>query len=91
MYAAADGTVESAGPAGQYGNLIILTHDFGLSTRYGHLSRFNVRPGQHVTRGDVIGFVGSTGRSTGAHLHYEIRTNGKAINPLQLLTQPTSR
>jgi murein DD-endopeptidase MepM/ murein hydrolase activator NlpD len=91
VYAAADGTVESAGPAGQYGNLIILTHDFGLSTRYGHLSRFNVHAGQHVMRGDVIGFVGSTGRSTGAHLHYEIRTNGKAINPLQLLTRPASR
>jgi len=66
-------------------------HDFGLATRYGHLSAFNVKPGETVHRGDVIGFVGSTGRSTGAHLHYEILANGKLINPLQLLTQPTKR
>jgi murein DD-endopeptidase MepM/ murein hydrolase activator NlpD len=91
VYATADGTVETAAPSGEYGNLVVLTHGFGLSTRYGHLSRFNVRTGQHVTRGDVIGFVGSTGRSTGAHLHYEILTNGKQINPLQLLTQAVTR
>ena len=84
-------SVETAALAGQYGNLIELTHGFGLSTRYGHLSRFNVRGGQHVVRGDVIGFVGSTGRSTGAHLHYEILVNGKQINPLQLLTQAATR
>lgn len=91
VYATADGTVASAGPAGQYGNLIVLTHDFGLSTRYGHLSRFNVHAGQRVARGEVIGYVGSTGRSTGAHLHYEILANGKQINPLQLLTQAVAR
>ena len=91
VYATADGTVASAGPAGEYGNLIVLEHDFGLSTRYGHLSRFNVRSGQHVARGAVIGFVGSTGRSTGAHLHYEILANGRQINPLQLLTQAATR
>jgi murein DD-endopeptidase MepM/ murein hydrolase activator NlpD len=91
VYATADGVVASATPAGQYGNLIVLTHDFGLSTRYGHLSRFNVQAGQRVARGDVIGYVGSTGRSTGAHLHYEILANGKQINPLQLLTQAVSR
>jgi murein DD-endopeptidase MepM/ murein hydrolase activator NlpD len=91
IYATADGTVESAARAGEYGNLIVLTHAFGLSTRYGHMSAFNVTPGQHVKRGDVIGFVGSTGRSTGSHLHYEILANGKLINPLQLLTQPSTR
>ena len=69
----------------------MLRHDFGLATRYGHLSAFNVKPGTAVHRGDVIGFVGSTGRSTGAHLHYEILANGKLINPLQLLTQPAKR
>jgi murein DD-endopeptidase MepM/ murein hydrolase activator NlpD len=90
VYATADGTVESAARAGQYGNLIVLEHDFSLSTRYGHLSRFNVRPGQRVKRGDIIGYVGSTGRSTGAHLHYEILANGRRINPLQLLTRPTA-
>jgi murein DD-endopeptidase MepM/ murein hydrolase activator NlpD len=91
VYATADGIVASAGPAGEYGNLIVLTHNFGLSTRYGHLSRFNVKPGQQVTRGAVIAFVGSTGRSTGAHLHYEILANGQKINPLQLLTQAANR
>jgi murein DD-endopeptidase MepM/ murein hydrolase activator NlpD len=91
VYATADGHVESASYTGDYGNLIVLRHDFGLATRYGHLSRFNVSQGTTVHRGDVIGFVGSTGRSTGAHLHYEILANGKLINPLQLLTQPTKR
>ena len=89
VYATADGTVESASYTGDYGNFIVLKHDFGLSTRYGHLSRFNVAPGAKVKRGDVIGFVGSTGRSTGAHVHYEILANGKLINPLSLLTKPT--
>jgi murein DD-endopeptidase MepM/ murein hydrolase activator NlpD len=87
VYATANGTVESAAYSGEYGNLIVVRHDFGLSTRYGHLNKFNVRPGQTVTRGDIIGFVGSTGRSTGAHLHYEVLANGKLINPLPLLTQ----
>jgi murein DD-endopeptidase MepM/ murein hydrolase activator NlpD len=91
VYATADGQVQSATYTGDYGNLIVLRHDFGLATRYGHLSRFNVSPGATVRRGDVIGFVGSTGRSTGAHLHYEILANGKLINPLQLLTQPAKR
>jgi murein DD-endopeptidase MepM/ murein hydrolase activator NlpD len=87
VYATANGTVESAAYSGEYGNLIVIRHDFGLSTRYGHLSKFYVRPGQSVTRGDVIGLVGSTGRSTGAHLHYEVLANGKLINPLPLLTE----
>jgi murein DD-endopeptidase MepM/ murein hydrolase activator NlpD len=91
VYATANGTVESAQYSGPYGNLIVLRHDFGLATRYGHLSKFSVKPGASVQRGDVIGYVGSTGRSTGAHLHYEILANGKLINPLQLLTQPTKR
>ena len=91
VYATADGQVEAASYTGDYGNLIMLRHDFGLATRYGHLSAFNVTPGTTVHRGDVIGFVGSTGRSTGAHLHYEILANGKLINPLQLLTQPAKR
>jgi murein DD-endopeptidase MepM/ murein hydrolase activator NlpD len=91
VYATADGQVEAASYTGDYGNLIVLRHDFGLATRYGHLSAFNVTPGTTVRRGDVIGFVGSTGRSTGAHLHYEILANGKLINPLQLLTQPAKR
>ena len=87
VYATADGTVESAASSGDYGNLVVLQHDFGLSTRYGHLSKFARQAGHRVKRGDVIGYVGSTGRSTGTHLHYEILANGKLINPLQLLTQ----
>jgi murein DD-endopeptidase MepM/ murein hydrolase activator NlpD len=91
VYATADGTVEAAAYNGDYGNLIILRHGFGLTTRYGHLSGFNVKAGQEIKRGEVIGFVGATGRATGPHLHYEILANGKLINPLQLLTQPAIR
>jgi murein DD-endopeptidase MepM/ murein hydrolase activator NlpD len=90
VFATADGTVESTAYAGDYGNLIVLKHGFGLSTRYGHLSAFATRPGQQVKRGDVIGYVGSTGRSTGAHVHYEILANGQPLNPLQILTQPAA-
>ena len=91
VFATADGTVESASYTGDYGNLLVLKHGFELVTRYGHLSAFNVKPGQAVKRGEVIGYVGATGRATGAHLHYEILANGKLINPLQLLTQPAIR
>ena len=87
VFATADGVVDTASYTGDYGNLIVLKHEFGLATRYGHLSAYRVKPGQRVKRGDVIGYVGSTGRSTGAHLHYEILANGQLINPLQLLTQ----
>jgi murein DD-endopeptidase MepM/ murein hydrolase activator NlpD len=91
VYATADGRVDGAGYEGEYGNLITVRHDFGITTRYGHLSGFNVKRGQMVHRGDVIGYVGSTGRSTGAHLHYEILVNGKLLNPMQLLAQPPTR
>jgi murein DD-endopeptidase MepM/ murein hydrolase activator NlpD len=87
VQATADGSVDSAAYSGDYGNLVVLKHSFGLATRYGHLSAFAVKPGQTVKRGDIVGYVGATGRATGAHLHYEILVNGKLINPLQLLTQ----
>ena len=90
VYATADGTVESAAYSGDYGNLVVLDHGFGLATRYGHLSRFRVEPGQTVKRGQVIGSVGATGRATGAHLHYEILFDGHLLNPLELLTQPAA-
>jgi murein DD-endopeptidase MepM/ murein hydrolase activator NlpD len=90
VFATADGTIESAAYTGDYGNLIVIKHGFGLSTRYGHLSGFAAKPGQAVKRGAVIGYVGSTGRATGAHVHYEILANGRLINPLQLLTQPAN-
>lgn len=85
VHAPADGVVASAGQNGNYGNLLVLEHGYGISTRYGHLSRFAASPGTRVHRGDVIGYVGSTGRSTSAHLHYEILLNGRLTNPLALL------
>ena len=88
ILATADGTVLSATHGGNYGNLVIIDHGFGITTRYGHLSRFGVSNGQRISRGDVIGYVGSTGRSTSPHLHYEILVNGKLINPLNLLARP---
>jgi murein DD-endopeptidase MepM/ murein hydrolase activator NlpD len=86
--ATADGVVESAAPNGAYGNAVLINHGFGISTRFGHLSAFAVRAGQQVHRGDVVGFVGSTGHATGPHLHYEILFNGQQINPLRLLARP---
>jgi murein DD-endopeptidase MepM/ murein hydrolase activator NlpD len=88
VYSTADGTVISATAAGNYGNLVIIDHGFGIETRYGHLSAFKVKAGQQVKRGDLLGLVGSTGRATGAHLHYEVRANGRILNPLQLLLNP---
>jgi murein DD-endopeptidase MepM/ murein hydrolase activator NlpD len=80
--APADGTVVKAEWANGYGNVIYISHGFGYSTRYGHLSTFAVHPAQHVKRGDILGYVGSTGRSTGPHLHYEVRLNNNPVNPL---------
>jgi murein DD-endopeptidase MepM/ murein hydrolase activator NlpD len=91
VFATADGVIESASFSGDYGNLVVLRHAFGLTTRYGHLSAFATSTGKQVKRGDVIGYVGATGRATGAHLHYEIIANGRLINPLQLLTRTTAR
>jgi murein DD-endopeptidase MepM/ murein hydrolase activator NlpD len=86
VYATADGVVETASYSGDYGNMVVLTHNFGLSTRYGHLSRFAVAAGTDVKRGEVIGYVGATGRATGSHVHYEVLVNGTPIDPLQILT-----
>ena len=91
VYATAAGTVSHVGFQGGYGNLIVLDHGFGLQTRYGHLLNYTVKVGQNVKRGDVIGHVGNTGRSTGYHLHYEVLANGKLLNPLQLLSQQNPR
>jgi len=88
VHATADGIVSTAGYNGNYGNSVLIDHGYGISTRFGHLSSFVVGSGQPVKRGEVIGFVGSTGRATSAHLHYEILLNGQAINPLRLLAKP---
>ena len=85
--ATADGVVAVAERSGTYGNLVEIDHGYGIVTRYGHLSRFRASAGQPIHRGDVIGFVGSTGRSTSAHLHYEILLNGKITDPMKLLAQ----
>ena len=82
VQATADGVVTSAGWRGGYGILISLGHGGGVQTRYAHLSAIAVRPGTQVRAGQVIGYVGSTGNSTGPHLHYEVRVNGRAVNPL---------
>lgn len=89
VYATADGKVSSVGRNGEYGNLVVIDHEFGLETRYAHLSGFAVEAGRQVKRGEVIGYVGATGRATGTHLHYEVWFNGRPINPLGLLvTRP---
>ena len=85
VYATADGMVARAEWAGGYGNLIELDHGKGIHTRFGHLSRILVKPGNRITRGQMIGLMGSTGRSTGSHLHYEVRIDGRAVNPVPYL------
>jgi murein DD-endopeptidase MepM/ murein hydrolase activator NlpD len=85
IYATADGIVERAAWTGGYGNMVELEHGRGLETRYGHLSKILVAQGQRVKRGDVIALMGSTGRSTGSHLHYEVRMDGRAVNPVPYL------
>lgn len=84
--AMAKGTVEFAGPRGGFGNCIILKHGNGFETLYGHLSKIVVHVGQQIEIGDQIGNIGSTGRSTGPHLHYEVHQNGQKINPESFLT-----
>ena len=85
VFATAEGLVTSAAFNGNYGNLVVLEHGYAIQTKYGHLSRFTVAAGDQVSRGDVIGYVGSTGRSTSSHLHYEVWVNGRLTNPMRLL------
>lgn len=85
IYATADGVVSYAQWMNGYGNLVELDHGKGLATRYGHLSKILVGENQHVHRGDLIALMGSTGRSTGSHLHYEVRIDGRAVNPVPFL------
>ena len=81
IYATADGKVEFAGYQGGYGYVVHISHGYGYTTVYAHMSKTAARAGQSVKRGDVIGYVGSSGRSTGPHLHYEVRVNGSTVNP----------
>lgn len=83
IYATGDGVVARADNlASGYGNHIVLRHGYGYETLYGHLSKYKCRAGQRIKRGDIIGYIGSTGRSEAPHLHYEVHKNGKAVNPL---------
>ncbi|SHM84701.1 peptidoglycan DD-metalloendopeptidase family protein [Flavobacterium chilense] len=83
VYATGDGVVERAdNSASGFGNHVVIRHGFGYESLYAHLSKYNCRAGQHVKRGDVIGYVGSTGRSEGPHCHYEVHKDGKVVNPL---------
>ncbi len=83
IYATGDGVVKNAdATASGYGNHIVIEHGYGYETLYGHLSRYNCRAGQKVKRGDIIGFVGSTGRSEAPHLHYEVHKDGAVVNPI---------
>jgi murein DD-endopeptidase MepM/ murein hydrolase activator NlpD len=87
IYAPADGVISFAGYDGGYGKLLSLDHGYGVVTRFGHCSELYVQVGQKVKRGDVIGAVGNTGRSTAAHLHYEVRVNGIPVDPINYILE----
>ena len=82
IFATGNATVKKARRTSGFGNLIVLDHGFGYETYYAHLSEFNVKPGQKVKRGEIIGYVGNSGLSTAPHLHYEVHKNGKVVNPI---------
>ena len=90
VYATGDGVVKSAYFSDSFGNVIFIDHNFGYETRYAHLSKFNVRRGERIRRGDIIGFVGNTGLSRGPHLHYEVLYNGLQINPINFFQRDLS-
>lgn len=85
IYATGNGRVEAAGTEGGYGRRVIIDHGYSYKTLYGHMSRFAVRAGQRVKRGDLIGYVGNTGISTGPHVHYEVHKNNKPVNPINFI------
>ena len=85
IYATADGVVTEAGPERGYGNVVRIRHELGFETIYAHMSKISVRPGQKISRADRVGAMGTTGRSTGVHLHYEVRLNGAPVNPMPYL------
>jgi murein DD-endopeptidase MepM/ murein hydrolase activator NlpD len=91
VIAPADGSVTFADFLGGYGRAIMVDHGHGITTRYGHLSSFAVTAGQFIHRGDTIGYVGSSGRSTGPHLHYEVRINDAPVNPYKYLRLTVAR
>lgn len=90
IFATGDGRVEEAHLSDTYGNVVYIDHGFGYQTRYAHMSKFIVHAGERVKRGQVIGYVGSTGESTGPHVHYEVRYDGEPINPINFFQQDLS-
>lgn len=90
IYATGDGKVKSADRQGGYGNCVVINHGYGYQTLYAHMNKYIVRAGQNVKRGDIIGYVGTTGMSTGPHLHYEIHKDGKPIDPVSYFYQDVS-
>lgn len=90
VIAPADGAVLFSGAQRGYGYVVIIAHKYGISTRYAHLSAMNVRVGQRIRKNDIIGYVGSTGKATGPHLHFEVRVESRPVNPLRFLGQPAS-
>jgi murein DD-endopeptidase MepM/ murein hydrolase activator NlpD len=87
VHAAADGVIYQAEYAGRYGKMVIIEHGNGMTTRYAHLSRFDVVPGQEIRRGEVLGYSGNTGRVTAPHLHFEVRVGGSPVNPYPYLAR----
>ncbi len=85
IQAPAKGVVTTAGWQGAYGNMVVVNHGNGITTRYAHMQKLALKQGDKVNRGDLIGYVGSTGRSTGSHLHYEVLVNGVCVNPMQYI------
>jgi murein DD-endopeptidase MepM/ murein hydrolase activator NlpD len=90
VYATGDGVIKRAYFSGSYGNVIFLDHHYGYETRYAHMSAFNVKVGEKIKRGEIIGFVGNTGLSGGPHLHYEVLFNGVQINPINFFQRDLS-
>jgi len=87
VYAPANGIISYVGYESGYGNLVTIDHGYGVKTRYGHNSEVHVKYGQKVKRGDKVASVGSTGRSSGYHLHYEVRVNGVAVDPKKYIIE----
>ncbi|MCA0910020.1 M23 family metallopeptidase [Qipengyuania gaetbuli] len=91
IYATADGVVSKAEKFSSYGNFVSIEHGARIQTRYAHMSRIAVADGARVKKGDIIGYVGSTGRSTGPHLHYEVRIDGSAVNPVPYMVESSAQ
>lgn len=90
IYATGDARVKQAGNMGGYGNVVVLDHGYGYTTVYGHMSKIKARAGQNVQRGDIIGYVGNTGLSTGPHLHYEVHKDGEKLDPISFFYDDVS-